>query len=85
MKLRFSFDSWGGNALSDSFFMELISYGGEVRYFDKLKFNIDFFTKGHRRNHRKLLIIDDAISYVGSTNITEYNLNWREMVMRLKL
>jgi len=45
---------------------------------------MDFFTKGHRRNHRKLLIIDDKISYIGSTNITEYNLNWRELVMRLK-
>jgi cardiolipin synthase len=84
IEVKILIDSWGGNALSDSFFMNLKSYGGKIRYFDKLKFNIDFFTKGHRRNHRKLLIIDDVISYVGSTNITEYNLNWREMVMRLR-
>jgi len=76
--------SWGGNSIPDKFFDELKNYGGEVRYFEKLKFNMDFFTKGHRRNHRKLLIIDDKISYIGSTNITEYNLNWRELVMRLK-
>lgn len=77
-------DSWGGTSIPDNFFNELKDHNGEVRYFEKLKLNIDFFTKGHRRNHRKLLIIDDDISYIGSTNITEYNLNWRELVMRLK-
>lgn len=84
VKVKVLIDSWGGKSLSDHFFDELIEYGGEVRYFKKLKYNIDFFTKGHRRNHRKTLIIDDEISYVGSTNLTEYNLNWREMVLRLK-
>lgn len=84
IEVKILIDSWGGKSLSDSFFKELEANGGEVRYFEKLKFNFDFFTKGHRRNHRKLLIIDDELSYIGSTNITEYNLNWREMVMRLK-
>ncbi len=84
VEVKILIDSWGGNSIPDKFFDELKSYGGEVRYFEKLKFNIDFFTKGHRRNHRKLLIIDDEISYIGSTNITEYNLNWRELVMRLR-
>ena len=84
VKVRVLIDSWGGKSLSDHFFDELIQYGGQVRYFEKVKFDFDFFTKGHRRNHRKLLIIDDDISYVGSTNITEYNMNWREMVLRLK-
>ncbi len=84
VEVKVLIDSWGGKSLSDSFFKTLEFYGGEVRYFEKLKFNFDFFTKGHKRNHRKLLIIDDEISYIGSTNITEYNLNWREMVMRLK-
>lgn len=84
VEVKVLIDSWGGNALSDSFFEEMTAYQGVVRYFEKLKFNFDFFTKGHRRNHRKLLIIDDDISYIGSTNITEYNLNWRELVLRLK-
>ncbi len=84
VEVKVLIDSWGGNALSDNFFKEMSAYQGVVRYFEKLKFNFDFFTKGHRRNHRKLLIIDDHLSYIGSTNITEYNLNWRELVMRLK-
>ncbi|MBU1011577.1 MAG: phosphatidylserine/phosphatidylglycerophosphate/cardiolipin synthase family protein [Bacteroidetes bacterium] len=83
IKVKILIDSWGGNAIPDYFFKELIAHKGEVRYFEKLKFNFDFFTKGHRRNHRKLLIIDNQITYIGSTNITEYNLNWRESVLRL--
>ena len=77
-------DSWGGNAISQAFFNDIPGNQVELRFFEKIKFNFDFFTKGHRRNHRKLLIIDDDISYIGSTNITEYNLNWRELVMRMK-
>lgn len=84
VKIKVLIDSWGGNSIPDYFFEELKSNQGEIRYFEKLKFNFDFFTKGHHRNHRKLLIIDNTISYIGSTNITEYNLNWRELVMRLK-
>ncbi len=83
VEIKVLIDSWGGNSLPLSFFKELSEFKGEVRFFEKLKFNFDFFTKGHRRNHRKLLIIDDSLSYIGSTNITEYNLNWRELVLRL--
>lgn len=84
VQVKVLIDSWGGSSIPDNFFKELKANNGEVRYFEKLKFNFDFFTKGHKRNHRKLLIIDDQISYIGSSNITEYNLNWRELVIRLK-
>jgi cardiolipin synthase len=29
-------------------------------------------------------VIDDEISYIGSMNITGYNLNWRELALRIK-
>jgi len=83
IEVKLLLDSWGTTA-RESFFAELISNGGEVRYFEKIKFNWDIFTKGHKRNHRKILVIDDEISYVGSANITDYSLNWRESVLRLK-
>lgn len=75
-------DSWGRGPVSESFFEELVSHGGEVRFFEKIKLNTDIFTRGHRRDHRKILIIDDEISYIGSMNITGYNLNWRELALR---
>ena len=67
LEVKLLIDSWGA-AVSHSYFIDLIRYGGEVRFFTKIKFFIDFFTKNHRRNHRKLLIIDDNISWIGSAN-----------------
>jgi cardiolipin synthase A/B len=83
VKVKLLIDSWG-TAVGMSFFSELIKSGGEVCFFEKLVFTFDFFTRNHRRDHRKLLLIDDRISYLGSTNFTEYSLNWRELVLRLQ-
>jgi len=74
-------DSWGVS-YDESFFSELLSHGGEVRFFRKIIYTFDFFTRNHRRNHRKFLLIDDHISYMGSANITGYSLQWRESMIR---
>lgn len=83
LEVKLLLDSWG-TTLSSSFFKEFEKYGGKVRYFKKIKFYFDFFTKNHRRNHRKLLIIDDQISYIGSGNLTSYSIVWRELMLRIK-
>lgn len=83
IEVKLLIDSWGGSAIPDTFFQNLTKAGGQVRYFEKIRINIDFFTRSHRRNHRKILIIDDDVSYIGSTNFTNYNLNWRESVLRI--
>jgi cardiolipin synthase len=82
VKIKLLMDSWG-TSVSYSFFSEMISHGAEVRFFKKIKFFIDFFTKNHRRNHRKLMIIDDRITYLGSANIAGHSLNWRESMLRI--
>lgn len=76
-------DSWGAG-ISESFFSEFINSGGKLKFFEKIKFSFDIFSRNHRRNHRKLLIIDSEITYIGSANITEYCINWRECVIKLK-
>ncbi len=81
--VKIMIDSWGAS-FDESYFSELISYGGDVRFFRKVVFALDFFTKNHKRNHRKLLLIDDHISYIGSANITGYSLQWRESVLMLR-
>jgi cardiolipin synthase A/B len=83
VKVKVLIDSWGAY-VNEVFFAELIRYGGEVRFFKKITFSFDFFTKNHRRNHHKVLVIDNIISYIGSANITGYSLEWRESVLRLK-
>lgn len=81
--VRLMIDSWGGGPVSETFFEELIARGGEVKFFEKIKINTDIFTRGHRRDHRKILVIDDQTCYLGSANITGYNLNWRELSLRM--
>lgn len=82
VKVKLLLDSWGVS-YDETFFSELITLGGEVRFFRKILYTFDFFTKNHRRNHRKFLLIDDRISYIGSANITGYSMQWRESVIRL--
>ncbi|MCK4569015.1 MAG: phosphatidylserine/phosphatidylglycerophosphate/cardiolipin synthase family protein [Bacteroidales bacterium] len=82
IQINILIDSWG-TQVSRPFFKKLEANGGEVRFFMKIRFFWDFFTKNHRRNHRKLLLIDDHISYIGSANIAGHSLNWCESVLRL--
>lgn len=83
VKVKLMIDSWGAY-VDDIFFKELITLGGQVRYFSKLKYSFDAFTKHHRRNHRKIIIIDDRIVYLGSANINDYSLNWRELTVKME-
>ena len=82
LEVKVLIDSWGKGPISDSFFEDLIKHGGDVKFFEKIKLSTDIFTRGHRRDHRKILVIDDNISYMGSMNITGYNINWRELALR---
>ncbi|HYT59749.1 MAG TPA: phospholipase D-like domain-containing protein [Haliangiales bacterium] len=57
-------DSFGSITLSDSFWQPLRKAGGEMRWFNPLtlrRFNI--------RNHRKLLICDQTVAFVGGFNV----------------
>jgi len=84
VEVKVLIDYWGSGPVKNGFFDTLTAAGGSVRFFKKIKYNFDFFTRSHRRNHRKLLLIDDRITYIGSSNITHYNLNWRESVLRME-
>ena len=82
VRVKILIDSWGKGPVSEAFFTELLKHNGELKFFEKIKISSDLFTRGHRRDHRKILVIDDNISYLGSANITGYNLNWRELALR---
>lgn len=84
IEVRVLIDYWGAGPVNHDFFKKLIKYGGIVRFFEKIKYTSDKFTQGHKRNHRKLLLIDDDVSWVGSSNLTGYNINWRESMLRIK-
>jgi cardiolipin synthase A/B len=76
-------DAWGtGSSLS--FFKPIIDNGGKVRIFNTFRLGTKLFTQSHRRNHRKILAVDDRICYFGSSNITHYSTVWRELMLRIE-
>ncbi len=82
VKVKLLVDGWGSNS-DISFYEPLIKYGVEVRIYKKIKLARTYFIKNHCRNHRKILIIDNKITYIGSSNITAYSLSWRELNLRI--
>ncbi|MDA3839737.1 MAG: phosphatidylserine/phosphatidylglycerophosphate/cardiolipin synthase family protein [Patescibacteria group bacterium] len=73
-----------GTALNKKYFKTLINNGADVRFFRKLKFSLRFIHRNNHRNHRKILVIDDKISYLGSSNISHRTINWWELNIRMK-
>lgn len=82
IKIRLLIDAWESTA-DKFFFKELISHGAEVKFFREFRYVIRIISKNHERNHRKLLLIDNEIVYLGSLNIGSRFLNWREAVLKL--
>jgi cardiolipin synthase len=59
--------------------------GGSVRYFKPLRlFLFGLLLKNSARNHRKLIVIDGKITYFGSSNLTDYSLDWKELNVRIE-
>lgn len=83
LTVKILLDSWG-SWVDKKFFKELINSGGEVRFFRELQYTWRIVSKNHERDHRKLLLIDNKISYIGSINITKDFIRWRELVLRLE-
>ena len=83
VKVKLLIDTWG-SGLNKNYFKELIRLGGEVLFFREFTFVWRIFAKNHERNHRKLLIIDNKLSYLGSANITHECLAWRELILRFE-
>lgn len=59
-------DGWGSWSLADDFWEPLREAGGHVRVFRPVGRGLLPF-----RNHRKLLLVDDAIAFVGGLNIAD--------------
>lgn len=67
--VRVLVDAIGSWLLSGNFFKPLIDVGGEMRFFNPLN-----FWRFGVRDHRKLLVCDDNVAFIGGFNISdEYN------------
>lgn len=89
VEVRLLMDAMGSRRINDKVLKEFIEAGGKRAYFfpTKLKFiNIKF----NYRNHRKMVIIDGKIGYIGGYNIAKEYLGmkkkfgfWRDTHLRM--
>ena len=85
VRVQVLIDAWGSMILPDSFWESVRFAGGEVRWFNPLSLE-----RYSIRNHRKLLVCDDTIAFVGGFNIAaEYEgdgitQGWRDCGVKIQ-
>ena len=84
VKVHVLIDSVGSLTLSRHFWDSLVAAGGEAHWFNPITLNRISF-----RNHRKMLVCDDAVAFVGGFNIAKEYLGdgvsagWCDVGLRL--
>lgn len=81
VEVKLLVDSWGTR--KSRLFTKMEVAGISIRFFKELIISLLFFSKNHERNHRKIVVIDDRISYIGSANFSKYSFHWRESILRM--
>jgi cardiolipin synthase len=85
LRVRVLLDALGSAYLPDSFWQTLRDSGGEFRWFNPLSLHRIFI-----RDHRKMLVCDEKLAFIGGFNIsTEYRgdgvtAGWRDMGLRVR-
>lgn len=83
--VRILIDAFGSLELNSDFWKPLVELGGDFRWFNPLALNRFAF-----RNHRKLLVCDGAVAFVGGYNLSDdYNgdgvlQGWRDLGLELQ-
>ena len=74
LDVRLLYDALGSQSTSARVFADLKAAGVKVHAFHSFLYalrNLSFFEIFNRRNHRKLLIVDDQVAYFGGMNIVD--------------
>jgi len=89
VQVRLLFDDMGGRSIKNSYVAELLAAGGKVGRFFPSKINL-INLKANYRNHRKIVIIDGSIGYLGGFNVGNEYLGlkktmgyWRDTHIRI--
>lgn len=89
VKVRVIYDDVGCWSVSKSFFEEMRYAGIEVRSFLKVRFPL-FTSKVNYRNHRKIVVVDGIVGFVGGINLANRYLKgvewgcWRDSHIMIK-
>ena len=89
VEIRVIYDDVGSWEVPHCFFEEMRDAGIEVRSFLKVRFPL-FTSRVNYRNHRKIVIIDGVIGFVGGMNLAERYIKgfswgiWRDTHIKIK-
>lgn len=89
VEVRIIYDSFGSRKTNKSFFEDLRKAGIETEPFLRLVFPI-FTARLNYRNHRKIVVIDSKIGYLGGMNIADRYIEgcswgvWRDTHIRIE-
>lgn len=89
VEVRLLYDDVGSRGVRKQFFDELVAAGGEAHPFLHVQFP-RFTSKVNYRNHRKMVIIDGRVGYIGGMNIADRYLYgselgpWRDTHFRIE-
>lgn len=90
VEVRIIIDDVGGWQLKNSFFKKLRNSGVQVETFLKVRFPM-FTSKVNYRNHRKIVVVDGTVGFLGGINIADrylYGMKdygiWRDMHLRIE-
>jgi cardiolipin synthase len=56
-------------------------HGVEVRFVNPFGF---LFRKIPNRNHKKMILVDNRITYIGGINFSDHNFQWHDMMLRIE-
>lgn len=74
VKVKIIFDSFGSGNLPEDSLLKLKDAGVELFFFKKL----------FRYSHRKVLVIDERVAFVGGVNIHKFFRKWHDLQIRLE-
>lgn len=87
VEVRMVIDAIGSSELSNASLDRLRNCGVKVvRHNDPLHFSWklrEWWQRIWQRSHRKLLIIDDEVAFVGGVNVEKASISWDDLQMRL--
>lgn len=78
-------DYWGSLALSNKKITQLKASGVDIRRFeDRKRRHLIWWGLFSSRTHRKILIVDEKIGFIGGVNVRHFMKNWLDIYVRVE-
>lgn len=83
VEVRFIYDDFGSKAIRKKFIKKMVDAGVQAFPFYEINF-VHFANRINYRNHRKILVVDGIIGYIGGINVSDkyYNNGKKELYWR---